>query len=149
MFGLAAVAAAIAGVLLLLLPGFLAFIVVPQPAERITTRLGPARALVASVLAAAPMALVIAVGGNVVVIGAAWLAVGVCWAAATPVEQALIAEASSDRLGRGMGLYGAARLGAACAVGAAVLVTGAAAVPAAVRRTGVTDPAPDRPSGTP
>jgi MFS family permease len=137
---------------LVLLPGFLAFIVVPQPAQRVTARLGPTRTLIVSVLAAAPMAAVIPLGANAVTIGAAWLVMGVCWAAASPVEQSLIAGASGARLGGGLGLYGAARLvgamcgpvvfgalygaagpGLACAVAVAVLVLGAVSVPAAVR----------------
>jgi MFS family permease len=95
---------------------------------------------------------------NPLVLAALWILSGAAWAAVIPVQQAVVAEASAPRVGRGMGLYESAVLlgslvGAlvagllydgsswevACLVLAALILSGAVIVPRAVRAVGVPD----------
>ncbi|GAB1688991.1 MFS transporter [Krasilnikovia sp. M28-CT-15] len=140
------------------LPGAVAMAVLPVHLHRFVLRVGRGRALAVASLASATFAAGLAWAPNPVVIAALWVLSGVAWAAVIPIQQAVIAEASGDRVGRGMGLYESAVLlgsmagslaaGAlyevapwpiACLAAAAVVVSGAAIVPWSLRALGVAD----------
>lgn len=146
---------------LVFLPGFVIFTALPVRLHPLVRRLGRGAVLTASLVASALVAIGLSFAANPVVVAALWAVSAACLAAAIPVEQAVVAEASDGSLGRGMGIYqGATLFGAflgplgagalyqgggwrwACAGAAAVLLLGAAIVPTALRRLGV----PDRPS---
>ncbi|MCC9739294.1 MFS transporter [Streptomyces sp. MNU89] len=145
-------------------------IVMSLAAERLHTyvvRFGRSRVLMAASLSSAGFAVGLAWAPNPFVIAGLWILSGLAWAAVIPIGQAVIAEASGEQAGRGMGGYESARLlgaltgslaagvlydsadwTAACLVAAVPLLAGAVVVPRAVRRLGVADvpaPAPEAP----
>ncbi|MCD5316323.1 MFS transporter, partial [Kineosporia babensis] len=143
------------------LPGAIVMGLVPQYLHRYVVRHGRSRVLAVASVLSAGFAVGLAWAPNPWVIAALWVLSAVAWAALSPVQQAVIAEASGDRVGRGMGAYEAAVLlgglvgalsaGAlyeasswlvSCLVFAAVILSGAVLVPWSVRAVGV----PDRPA---
>ncbi|WP_405790351.1 MFS transporter [Streptomyces sp. NBC_00029] len=137
---------------LVLAPGFLVFVLLPEHAHHLTGRLGRTPTMVASFAASALFAAGLAVVSGPLAIAALWAVAAACFAAQIPVEQATVAAASGGRIGRGMGLYESARLAgvvagpllmgvlyeelgwaAACAAAAATSALGAVVVPYAIR----------------
>lgn len=135
-------------------PGFLAFVLLPGHAHRLTDRIGRTTTLVTALLAAAGTPVALAVSGDPVLIALTWAAACCCLAAAIPVEEATVAEVSGPDLGRGMGLYEGAQVAGgfvgpatfgvlyglagvgwrlACAAAAVVLVVAAVLAIAAIR----------------
>ena len=148
-------------VALVFLPGALAMSMLPGPVHRLVLRHGRRRVLCTAFLGSAVFAAALSLAPPPGVIAVLWVLSGAAWAAVMPIQQAVIAEASGGRLGRGFGLYESASLiggaagavtagilydtttwTAACLVFAAVLLTGAVLLPLAVRRLRV----PDRPT---
>ncbi|MEU4445775.1 MFS transporter [Actinosynnema sp. NPDC050801] len=140
------------------LPGAIAMSAAAEHLHRYVLRFGRRRVLVVASLASGVFALSLAWAPNPYVIAGLWVLSGLAWAAVLPVQQAVIAEASDGRVGRGMGVYEAACLvgavigslvagvlydGAhwwvACVVAAGMILAGAVVVPRAVRRLGVAD----------
>jgi MFS transporter, DHA1 family, multidrug resistance protein len=143
---------------LVFLPGGIVMSVLPPYLHRFVLRFGRTRVLAVASVSSAVFAASLAWAPNAYVIAGLWILSGVAWAAVIPVQQAVIAEASGGRIGRGMGLYESSGLlgGAigslaagllyagsswrvACFVAAAVILSGAVIVPRAVRRLGVPD----------
>jgi MFS transporter, DHA1 family, multidrug resistance protein len=143
---------------LVFLPGGIVMSVLPPYLHRFVLRFGRTRVLAVASVSSAVFAASLAWAPNAYVIAGLWILSGAAWAAVIPVQQAVIAEASGGRIGRGMGLYESAGLlgGAigslaagllyagsswqvACFVAAAVILSGAVIVPRAVRRLGVPD----------
>ena len=148
-------------VALVFLPGALAMSMLPGPVHRLVLRHGRRRVLLTASLASAGFAAALSLAPPPGVIAVLWVLSGAAWAAVMPIQQAVVAEASGRRLGRGFGLYESASLiggaagavtagilydtttwTAACLVFAAVLLTGAVILPEAVHRLQV----PDRPT---
>ncbi|WP_051723086.1 MFS transporter [Streptomyces albus] len=149
------------------LPGAIAMSVAAEHLHRYVVRFGRSRVLMAASLSSAGFAIGLAWAPSPLVIAGLWILSGLAWAAVIPIGQAVIAEASGEQAGRGMGVYESARLlgaltgslaagvlydsadwAAACLVAAVPLLAGAVVVPRAVRRLGVADvppPAPERP----
>lgn len=105
------------------LPGAIAMGILPEYLHRIVVRFGRTRVMALASIASAMFAASLAWAPNPFVIAALWILSGVAWAAVMPVQEAVVAEASGDRTGRGMGLYEAAALvgGAIGALAAGVL----------------------------
>jgi DHA1 family multidrug resistance protein-like MFS transporter len=153
------------------LPGAIVMALLPTRLHRFVLRYGRTRVLAVASVSSAVFAASLAWAPNPWVIAVLWILSGVAWAAVIPVQQAVIAEASGARVGRGMGAYEAAVLlggligslaagvlydagpwALACALSAAVILSGAVLVPWSVRAVGVADfPAapPVIPSETP
>ncbi|MZE78076.1 MFS transporter [Streptomyces xinghaiensis] len=149
------------------LPGAIVMSVAAEHLHRYVVRFGRSRVLMAASLSSAGFAVGLAWAPNPFVIAGLWILSGLAWAAVIPIGQAVIAEASGEQAGRGMGVYESARLlgaltgslaagvlydsadwTAACLVAAVPLLAGAVVVPRAVRRLGVADvppPAPEPP----
>ncbi|WP_327190638.1 MFS transporter [Streptomyces xinghaiensis] len=149
------------------LPGAIAMSVAAEHLHRYVVRFGRSRVLMAASVSSAGFAVGLAWAPNPFVIAGLWILSGLAWAAVIPIGQAVIAEASGEQAGRGMGVYESARLlgaltgslaagvlydsadwTAACLVAAVPLLAGAVVVPRAVRRLGVADvppPAPEPP----
>ncbi|MEU4427429.1 MFS transporter [Actinoplanes sp. NPDC024001] len=149
------------------LPGAIAMAVLPVHLHRFVLRFGRVRVLALASISSAVFATGLAWAPHPVVIALLWVLSGVAWAAVIPVQQAVVAEASGARVGRGMGLYeSAVLLGSlagsllagtlydvspwpvACLALAVIILAGAGLVPWSVRALGVADrPAPaDRPA---
>ncbi|MFI1955580.1 MFS transporter [Streptomyces xinghaiensis] len=147
------------------LPGAIAMSVAAEHLHRYVVRFGRSRVLMAASLSSAGFAVGLAWAPNPFVIAGLWILSGLAWAAVIPIGQAVIAEASGEQAGRGMGVYESARLlGAltgslaagvlydsadwtvACLVAAVPLLAGAVVVPRAVRRLGVADVPPPAPA---
>jgi MFS transporter, DHA1 family, multidrug resistance protein len=145
------------------LPGAIAMGVLPVYLHGLVLRFGRTRVLAGASTASAAFALSLAWAPSPPVIALLWVLSGVAWAAVIPIQQAVVAEASGGRVGRGMGLYESAALAGAllgalaagllydgsswelaCVVAAAVILSGAVVVPRAVRALGV----PDVPAAT-
>ncbi|MFI2214090.1 MFS transporter [Streptomyces sp. NPDC020141] len=143
------------------LPGAIAMSLAAERLHTVVVRFGRSRVLTAASLASAAFAAGLAWAPNPYAIAVLWVLSGLAWAAVTPIQQAVVAEASGERVGRGMGVYeSASLLGAlagslgagvlydgadwrvACLVTAAALLAGAVVVPRAVRRLGVADAPP-------
>lgn len=143
------------------LPGAVVMGLLPEHLHRYVVRFGRTRVLAVASVSSAAFAASLAWAPNPWVIAGLWVLSGVAWAAVIPIQQAVIAEASGSRLGRGMGTYEAAVLlgglcgslaagvlfdvgpwTLACLLAAAVILSGAVLVPWSVRAVGV----PDRPS---
>ncbi|MCO8274300.1 MFS transporter [Actinoplanes sp. TRM 88003] len=157
------------------LPGAIVMALLPTWLHRFVVRYGRTRVLAVASVSSAVFAAALAWSPPVVVIAGLWILSGVAWAAVIPIQQAVIAEASGARVGRGMGayeaavllgaligsvaagvLYDAASWALACAVAAAVILSGAVLVPWSVRAVGVPDIPPPpppvvapKPEGTP
>jgi MFS transporter, DHA1 family, multidrug resistance protein len=140
------------------LPGAIAMSVLPGHLHGLVLRFGRTRVLAAASAASSAFALSLAWAPSPVTIAVLWVLSGVAWAAVIPIQQAVVAEASGGRVGRGMGLYESAALAGAmagalaagllydgsswevaCVVAAAVILSGAVVVPRAVRALGVRD----------
>ncbi|WP_298329977.1 MFS transporter [Haloactinopolyspora sp.] len=150
------------------LPGAIVMSVLPEYVHRLVVRYGRTRVLASASVASASFAASLAWAPNPVVIAGLWILSGAAWAAVMPVQEAVIAEASGERTGRGMGLYEAAALvggavGAlaagllydtsswttACLVAAVIILCGVVIMPRAVRVLGVQNfppPPPTAPS---
>ncbi|MEO3749481.1 MFS transporter [Streptomyces sp. B6B3] len=149
------------------LPGAIVMGLLPERLHALVVRFGRTRLLAAASVSSAGFAVGLAWAPNPWVIAGLWVLSGVAWAVVIPVQEAVIAEASGGRIGRGMGLYEAAALvGAAvgalaagilydasswtvaCLVASCIILAGAVVVPRAVRSLGVAEhppPAPVRP----
>lgn len=140
------------------LPGAIAMSVAAGYLHRYVVRFGRSRVLTAASLASCAFAVSLAWAPSPYVIAGLWVLSGLAWAAVIPVQQAVIAEASGDQVGRGMGVYESACLvgalvgslvagalydganwAVACLVAAGLILAGAVVVPRAVRRLGVTE----------
>ena len=140
------------------LPGAIAMAVLPEPLHRLVLRFGRIRVLAAASVSSAAFAVGLAWAPNPAVIAGLWVLSGAAWAAVIPVQQAVVAEASGARVGRGMGRYeSAGLLGAlagsllagvlyevspwpvACLAMAVIILAGAGLVPWSVRALGVVD----------
>ncbi|ADB49300.1 major facilitator superfamily MFS_1 [Conexibacter woesei DSM 14684] len=140
------------------LPGAIVMSVLPERLHGLVLRFGRTRVLAAASVASALFALSLAWAPSPAAIAVLWVLSGVAWAAVMPIQEAVVAEASGERVGRGMGLYesaamtggllGALAAGvlydassweAACVVAAAVILSGAVIVPRSVRALGVAD----------
>ncbi|WP_250009234.1 MFS transporter [Actinoplanes sp. M2I2] len=147
------------------LPGAVAMALLPTRLHRFVLRYGRTRVLAVASVASAVFAASLAWAPNPWVIAALWILSGAAWAAVIPIQQAVIAEASGSRVGRGMGAYEAAVLlggligslaagvlydagpwALACLLAAAVILSGAVLVPWSVRAVGVADVPPPTPS---
>ncbi|MFD9858557.1 MFS transporter [Streptomyces alboflavus] len=147
------------------LPGAIAMSVAAERLHGYVVRFGRTRILVCASFASAAFAAGLAWAPNPVVIAALWILSGLAWAAVIPIQQAVIAEASGEHTGRGMGVYESANLlgaligaltagmlydGAdwtvACLSAAALILAGAVVVPRAVRSLGVADVPPPPPA---
>jgi MFS transporter, DHA1 family, multidrug resistance protein len=143
---------------LVFLPGAIAMSVLPPYLHRFVRRFGRTRVLAVASVSSAAFAATLAWAPNPYVVAGLWIFSGAAWAAVIPIQQAVIAEASGERVGRGMGLYESAGLlgglvgslaagllydgsswEVACLVAAVVIASGAVVVPRAVRRLGVPD----------
>jgi MFS transporter, DHA1 family, multidrug resistance protein len=155
-------------VALVFLPGAIAMSAAAPYLHRYTVRFGRTRVLAAASLSSTAFVVGLAWAPNAYTIAALWILSGLAWAAVMPIQQAVVAEASGDKVGRGMGVYESASLiGAfvgtiaagvvydhaswvvACLATATMLLASAVVVPRAVRRLGVTEfppPAPTKPS---
>ncbi|MEH1128025.1 MFS transporter [Micromonospora sp. CPCC 206061] len=155
-------------VALVFLPGAIAMSAAAPYLHRYTVRYGRTRVLAAASLSSTAFVVGLAWVPNPYTIAALWILSGLAWAAVMPIQQAVVAEASGDKVGRGMGVYESASLvgalvgtaaagvvydhaswAAACLATAAMLLAGAVVVPRAVRRLGVTEfppPAPTEPA---
>ncbi|CAL9443040.1 hypothetical protein SUDANB171_02273 [Streptomyces sp. enrichment culture] len=150
------------------LPGAIVMSLAAERMHRYVVRFGRARVLMAASLSGTAFATGLAWAPNPYVIAALWILSGLSWAAVMPIQQAVIAEASGARVGRGMGVYESAGLfgallgalaagvlyeragwTACCLVAAAILLSGAVISPAAVRRMGVADTPPPAPAPVP
>ncbi|MFD9881155.1 MFS transporter [Streptomyces alboflavus] len=146
------------------LPGAIAMSVAAERLHGYVVRFGRTRILMCASFASAAFAAGLAWAPNPVVIAALWILSGLAWAAVIPIQQAVIAEASGEHTGRGMGVYESANLlgaligaltagmlydGAdwtvACLSAAALILAGAVVVPRAVRSLGVADVPPPPP----
>lgn len=148
---------------LVFLPGAIVMSAAAPHLHRYVVRYGRSRVLAFAAVCSAAFATGLAWAPNAFVIAALWILSGLSWAAVMPIQQAVIAEASGDGVGRGMGVYESASLiggllGAlvagvvydraswvvACLIAAATLLAGAVVMPRAVRRLGVVEhpPAP-------
>ncbi|WP_328475071.1 MFS transporter [Actinoplanes sp. NBC_00393] len=140
------------------LPGAIAMAVLPPYLHRFVLRFGRIRVLALASVSSAVFAAGLAGAPNPAVIAVLWVFSGAAWAAVIPVQQAVVAEASGARVGRGMGLYEAAVLlgsmagsllagvlydvspwQVACLALAAVILAGAGLVPWSVRALRVVD----------
>ncbi|WP_405651556.1 MFS transporter [Streptomyces sp. RK9] len=147
------------------LPGAIAMSVAAERLHGYVVRFGRTRILMCASFASAAFAAGLAWAPNPVVIAALWILSGLAWAAVIPIQQAVIAEASGEHTGRGMGVYESANLlgaligaltagmlydGAdwtvACLSAAALILVGAVVVPRAVRSLGVADVPPPPPA---
>ncbi|WP_328767392.1 MFS transporter [Streptomyces sp. NBC_00286] len=150
------------------LPGAIAMSIAAEHLHTYVVRLGRTRILMLASLASTAFAAGLAWAPNPYVIAALWILSGLAWAAVIPIQQSVIAEASGDHAGRGMGVYESAKLlGAlagslaagvlydavdwtvACLGAAALILVGAVVVPRAVRRLGVADVPPPPPDPQP
>ncbi|MEU0690672.1 MFS transporter [Streptomyces uncialis] len=150
------------------LPGAIAMSMAAERLHTFVVRYGRTRVLTFASLSSAAFAANLAWAPHPVVIAALWILSGLAWAAVMPIQQAVIAEASGERTGRGMGVYeSASLLGAlagslaagalydsvewavACLVAAAALLAGSVIVPRAVRSLGVADAPPPAPPKSP
>ncbi|MGW1978181.1 MFS transporter [Streptomyces sp. NPDC001889] len=155
-------------VALVFLPGAIAKTWAAERLHTFVVRFGRARVLRCASLAGAAFAAGLVWAPHPVVIAALWILCGLASAAVMPIQQAVIAEASGARTGRGMGVYeSASLLGAlagslaagalydgaewavACLAGAAALLAGAVIMPRAVRSLGVADLPPPPPPKAP
>lgn len=102
-------------------PGFVLFVLLPEPLQRLTARVAPVTLLRAGSLASAALAVTMAVSPRPAAIGAVWAGLAVCLAALIPAEQTLVAGDGDDGLGRAMAGYENARLVGA---GAGALLAG-------------------------
>ncbi|GHC67101.1 MFS transporter [Streptomyces flavofungini] len=146
------------------LPGAIAMSVAAERLHGYVVRFGRTRILMCASFASAAFAAGLAWAPHPVVIAALWILSGLAWAAVIPIQQAVIAEASGEHTGRGMGVYESANLlgaligaltagmlydGAdwtvACLSAAALILAGAVVVPRAVRSLGVADVPPPPP----
>ncbi|WP_250444250.1 MFS transporter [Actinotalea sp. C106] len=147
---------------LVYLPGGIAMTVLPRPLHRLSRRWGRRATYAGACLASAICFAGLAVAPGPVAVAVLWVLASAGWAALAPLQEAVVAEACEDRVGRGMSLLGnAALVGATVGVmaGGALyeafswawaclalgLVAGGTAVlgPRALRAMGV----PDQPSG--
>ncbi|WJV44437.1 MFS transporter [Streptomyces flavofungini] len=147
------------------LPGAIVMSVAAERLHGYVVRFGRTRILMCASFASAAFAAGLAWAPNPVVIAALWILSGLAWAAVIPIQQAVIAEASGEHTGRGMGVYESANLlgaligaltagmlydGAdwtvACLSAAALILAGAVVVPRAVRSLGVADVPPPPPA---
>jgi MFS family permease len=143
------------------LPGAIVMSLLPEHLHRFVVRFGRTRVLAVASVSSAAFAASLAWAPNPWVIAGLWVLSGVAWAAVIPIQQAVIAEASGSRVGRGMGAYEAAVLlgglfgslaagvlfdvgpwTLACLLAAAVILSGAVLVPWSVRAVGVLDHPP-------
>ncbi|MFI5940776.1 MFS transporter [Streptomyces uncialis] len=150
------------------LPGAIAMSMAAERLHTFVVRYGRTRVLTFASLSSAAFAANLAWAPHPVVIAALWILSGLAWAAVMPIQQAVIAEASGEQTGRGMGVYeSASLLGAlagslaagalydsvewavACLVAAAALLAGSVIVPRAVRSLGVADVPPPAPPKSP
>ncbi|GAA0221266.1 hypothetical protein GCM10010492_19240 [Saccharothrix mutabilis subsp. mutabilis] len=146
------------------LPGAIAMSLAAEHLHGYVVRFGRSRVLMTASLASCAFAVGLVWAPNPYVVAGLWVLSGLAWAAVLPVQQAVIAEASGGRVGRGMGVYESACLvgglvgslaagalydganwAVACLVAAAMILAGAAVVPRAVRRLGVADIPPPSP----
>ncbi|MGN9907634.1 MFS transporter [Phytohabitans sp. LJ34] len=155
-------------VALVFLPGAIAMSAAAPYLHRYTVRFGRTRVLAAASLSSTAFVVGLAWAPNAYTIAALWILSGLAWAAVMPIQQAVVAEASGDKVGRGMGVYESASLiGAfvgtiaagvvydhaswvvACLAAATILLASTVVVPRAVRRLGVAEfppPAPTSPA---
>jgi MFS family permease len=146
-------------------PGFLVFVFLAGHTHQATARLGRGVTLALALTGSAATAAGLAFATDQWVIAGIWAVACIGFAAAVPVQEATVAEASGDDLGRGMGLFeGAQLIGAligpamfgalygasggwrtACLLAAAVLVAGALFAPLVIRLLGL----PGHPAPTP
>ncbi|MER5302429.1 MFS transporter [Streptomyces lasiicapitis] len=150
------------------LPGAIAMSVAAERLHTYVVRFGRTRILMCASFASAAFAAGLAWAPNPVVIAALWILSGLAWAAVIPIQQAVIAEASGEHAGRGMGVYESANLlgalvgalaagvlydGAdwtvACLSAVVLILAGSVVVPRAVRRLGVADVPPPPPEREP
>ncbi|GAA1413933.1 hypothetical protein GCM10009601_00750 [Streptomyces thermospinosisporus] len=141
-------------------PGFIVFILLPAHAHRVTDRVGRSWTMGVSFAASALFAGGLAVMSGTLQVALLWALAAACFAAQIPVEQATVAEAAGERVGRAMGRYESARLvgilvgpplfglvfesqgwAAACLTSAAISLMAAAAAPGAIKALGL----PERP----
>ncbi|MEU7528243.1 MFS transporter, partial [Saccharothrix sp. NPDC042600] len=146
------------------LPGAIAMSLAAEHLHGYVVRFGRSRVLMTASLASCAFAVGLVWAPNPYVVAGLWVLSGLAWAAVLPVQQAVIAEASGGRVGRGMGVYESACLvggligslaagalydganwAVACLVAAAMILAGAVVVPRAVRRLGVADIPPPPP----
>jgi MFS family permease len=150
------------------LPGAIAMSVAAERLHAYVVRFGRTRMLTLASVASAAFAASLAWAPNPYVVAGLWVLSGLAWALVIPIQQAVIAEASGDHAGRGMGVYESAGLlgafagslaagvlydtvdwAAACLSAAVVILAGAVVLPWAVRRLGVADfPPPPPPAET-
>jgi len=90
-----------------LAPGFLAFVLLPEPLQWFVHLLGRGPSLVITIVGAAVGGGILAMATTTGAISAAWFMVGVALAAVLPLEQAMVVRTSGSALGRGLSLYGA------------------------------------------
>ncbi|WP_051852866.1 MFS transporter [Streptomyces aureocirculatus] len=146
------------------LPGAIAMSVAAERLHTYVVRFGRTRILMYASFASAAFAAGLAWAPHPAVIATLWILSGLAWAAVIPIQQAVIAEASGEHAGRGMGVYESANLlgaligaltagmlydGAdwtvACLSAAALILAGSVIVPRAVRSLGVADVPPPPP----
>ncbi len=150
---------------LVFLPGAIVMSAAAPYLHRYVVRYGRSRVLVFAALCSAVFAVGLAWAPNAFVIAALWILSGLSWAAVMPIQQAVVAEASGDSVGRGMGVYESGSLvggligvlvagsvydraswAIACLVAAVTLLAGAVVMPRAVRRLGVAEHPPSPPA---
>lgn len=150
------------------LPGAIAMSMAAERLHTFVVRFGRTRVLTFASLSSAAFAANLAWAPHPVVIAVLWILSGLAWATVMPIQQAVIAEASGEQAGRGMGVYeSASLLGAlagslvagklydsanwtvACLVAAAALLAGSVIVPRSVRSLGVADVPPPPPPKAP
>ncbi|MEJ5943870.1 MFS transporter [Pseudokineococcus basanitobsidens] len=143
---------------LVFLPGSVAASVLAPRLHRAVLRHGRRRTLVVALVASSALAVGLSTSPGAVLVAVLWVLSAVAVAAVAPIQQAVVAEASGEAAGRGLGLYESAELGGgaagalaagvlfdasswqvACLVAAVVMLASAVLVPRSVRALGVVD----------
>jgi len=143
---------------LVYLPGSVVASVMAPRLHRSVLRLGRQRVLLSALVASSVLAVGLSTAPGAAVIAVLWVLSAVALAAVAPIRQAVVAEASGEAGGRGLGLYESAALAGAavgaltagalfqtsswqvaCLVAAAVMLASAVLVPRSVRALGVVD----------
>lgn len=143
---------------LVYLPGSIAASVLAPRLHRAVLHHGRRRVLLVALTASSALAVGLSTAPGAAVIAVLWVFSAVALAAVAPVQQAVVAEASGEAAGRGLGLYESAGLAGgavgalaagvlfqasswqvACLVAAAVMLASAVLVPRSVRALGAVD----------
>ena len=88
-----------------LAPGFIAFVLVPTKAASVTRNMGVTRAITLTLAMSAALGWTLMFSPPAVLIAVVWTAYCACLGVVIPTEQAVVAHASGQRVGKGMSRY--------------------------------------------